>query len=136
MDIIELRELCLSFPHTTEEFPFDETTLVFKVFNKMFCCTDIMPFEWIAVKCDPDRAIELREKYPEITTAHHFNKKHWNGIDMHGSPDGQIHRGTDRTLIPGGHQETSQKFCKRKFPGILTYRVKPEEIKTDNLSCP
>ena len=49
MDIVELRELCLSFPHTTEEFPFDETTLVFKVFNKMFCCTDIMPFEWIAV---------------------------------------------------------------------------------------
>lgn len=61
MDIVELRELCLSFPHTTEEFPFDETTLVFKVFNKMFCCTDIMPFEWIAVKCDPDWAIELRE---------------------------------------------------------------------------
>ena len=42
MDIVELRELCLSFPHTTEEFPFDETTLVFKVFNKMFCCTDII----------------------------------------------------------------------------------------------
>ena len=59
MDIVELRELCLSFPHTTEEFPFDETTLVFKVFNKMFCCTDIMPFEWIAVKCDPNWAIEL-----------------------------------------------------------------------------
>ena len=70
MDIVELRELCLSFPHTTEEFPFDETTLVFKVFNKMFCCTDIMPFEWIAVKCDPDWAIELREKYPEITSAY------------------------------------------------------------------
>ena len=88
MDIVELRELCLSFPHTTEEFPFDETTLVFKVFNKMFCCTDIMPFEWIAVKCDPNWAIELREKYTEITPAYHFNKKHWNGINMHGSlPD-------------------------------------------------
>lgn len=85
MDIVELRELCLSFPHTTEEFPFDETTLVFNVFNKMFCCTDIMPFEWIAVKCDPDWAIELREKYPEITSAYHFNKKYWNGINMHGT---------------------------------------------------
>ena len=85
MDIVELRELCLSFPHTTEEFPFDETTLVFKVFNKMFCCTDIMPFEWIAVKCNPDWAIELREKHPEITSAYHFNKKYWNGINMHGT---------------------------------------------------
>lgn len=45
MNIEEFREICLSFPHTTEEFPFDETTLVFKVFNKMFACTDILPFE-------------------------------------------------------------------------------------------
>ena len=44
-----------------------------------------MPFEWIAVKCDPDLAIELREKYTEITPAYHFNKKHWNGINMHGT---------------------------------------------------
>ena len=91
MDIVELRELCLSFPHTTEEFPFDETTLVFKVFNKMFCCTDIMPFEWIAVKCDPNWAIELREKYTEITPAYHFNKTHWNGIRTAGDlPDAFI----------------------------------------------
>ena len=61
------------FSHTTEEFPFDETTLVFKVFNKMFCCTDIMPFEWIAVKCDPNWAIEygkntLKSPRPTIST--------------------------------------------------------------------
>ena len=108
MDIVELRELCLSFPHTTEEFPFDETTLVFKVFNKMFCCTDIMPFEWIAVKCDPDWAIELREKYPEITSAYHFNKKYWNSVRF------------IEELIEHSYREVIQKlpksFVKENFP--------------------
>ena len=118
MDIVELRELCLSFPHTTEEFPFDETTLVFKVFNKMFCCTDIMPFEWIAVKCDPNGAIELREKYTEITPAYHFNKKHWNGINMHGSlPDKFIEE-----LVEHSYREVIKKLQKSLkkeiFPGF------------------
>ena len=116
MDIVELRELCLSFPHTTEEFPFDETTLVFKVFNKMFCCTDIMPFEWIALKCDPDLAIELREKYTEITPAYHFNKKHWNGINMHGTLSDKF----IEELIEHSYREVIQKlpksFVKENFP--------------------
>ena len=85
MNIEEFREVCLSFPHTTEEFPFDETTLVFKVFNKMFACTDILPFECIALKCHPEKAIILREEYNEIVPGYHFNKKHWNTIYMHGS---------------------------------------------------
>ena len=116
MDILELREYCLSFPHTTEEFPFDETTLVFKVFNKMFCCTDIMPFEWIAVKCDPSWALELREKYPEITPAFHFNKKYWNGIDMHGTlPDkfiGELIEHSFREVV----KKFPQRFIKENFP--------------------
>ena len=85
MNIEEFREICLSFPHTTEEFPFDETTLVFKVFNKMFACTDILPFEWIALKCQPEKAIMLREEYSEIVPGYLFNKKHWNTVYIHGS---------------------------------------------------
>ena len=116
MNIEEFRELCLSFPHTTEEFPFDETTLVFKVFNKMFTYADIMPFETIALKCDPDRAIELREKYPEITPAYHSNKKHWNGVYMHGSLSDKF----IEELVEHSYREVIKKlpknFVQKNFP--------------------
>ena len=81
MDILELRRYCLSLPLAEECTPFDETTLVFKIGGKMFCYTDMVEFRWIAVKCDPDRAVLLRERYPELVTpAFHSNKRHWNGI--------------------------------------------------------
>lgn len=80
MDILELRRYCLSLPLAEECTPFDETTLVFKIGGKMFCYTDMVEFRWIAVKCDPDRAVLLRERYPELVTpAFHSNKRHWNG---------------------------------------------------------
>ena len=60
MDILELRRYCLSLPLAEECTPFDETTLVFKIGGKMFCYTDMVEFRWIAVKCDPDRAVLLR----------------------------------------------------------------------------
>ena len=89
MDILELRRYCLSLPLAEECTPFDETTLVFKIGGKMFCYTDMVEFRWIAVKCDPDRAVLLRERYPELVTpAFHSNKRHWNGIRTDGDlPD-------------------------------------------------
>ena len=89
MDILEFRRYCLSLPLAEECTPFDETTLVFKVGGKMFCYTDMVQFEWIAVKCDPDEAILLRERYPEeVQPAYHSNKRHWNGIRTDGDlPD-------------------------------------------------
>ncbi len=85
MDIIEFREYCLSLPLVEESTPFDETTLVFKVGGKMFCYTDMVDFKWIAVKCDPDRAVVLREEYPGmVEPAFHGNKRHWNGIRVDG----------------------------------------------------
>ncbi|BCI64668.1 MmcQ/YjbR family DNA-binding protein [Coprobacter secundus] len=82
MDIESLREYCLSFPQTSECFPFDETTLVFKVAGKMFLYTDISNSTetWANVKCDPELAIELREKYPTVLPGYHANKKYWNTI--------------------------------------------------------
>lgn len=80
MDILTFRDYCLSLPMTEECTPFDETTLVMKVGGKMYTYTDMVEFEWIAVKCDPDEAIALRERYPEVTPAFHSNKKHWNGV--------------------------------------------------------
>ena len=81
MDIENFRDYCLSLPCVEETMPFDETTLVYKVGGKMFCYTDMVNFTWIAVKCDPVEAIELRERYPDLVTpAYYGNKTHWNGL--------------------------------------------------------
>lgn len=83
MNLDALRELCLSLPETEEKLPFDENTLVFYVSGKMFCATDIDNFESINLKCDPLRAIELREEFPgTVLPGYHMNKKHWNTIRM------------------------------------------------------
>lgn len=80
-----LREYCLSLPATTEEFPFGESTLVFKVKGKMFALTDVDSFASINLKCDPERAVELREQYDSILPGYHMNKKHWNTVLLDGS---------------------------------------------------
>ena len=82
MNIEILRQYCLTKPFTTEEFPFDDVNLVFKVMNKMFLLLPLDNPDSISVKCDPDYAIELREKYSGIEGAYHFNKKYWNSISL------------------------------------------------------
>lgn len=79
-----LREYCLSKKFATEDFPFDEVTLVIKVGGKMFALIPLDGEPRIALKCDPERAIELREQYPAVQPAHHFNKRHWNQVLMNG----------------------------------------------------
>ena len=77
MDIEQIRAYCLSKPHATEDFPFDETTLVFRVMNKIFASIGLDNVDWFCLKCDPEYAIELREHYTGITGAWHWNKKYW-----------------------------------------------------------
>ncbi len=84
MDILEFREYCLSLPAATECTPFDEDTLVFKVMGKMFVYAGMEGFSRFNVKCDPDLAVELRGRYPEITPGFHSNKLHWNTIRVDG----------------------------------------------------
>lgn len=74
----------MALPGVTEEFPFDENTLVFKVMGKMFALTDVDDFVSINLKCDPVRALELRAAYEEIKPGWHMNKKHWNTVSMKG----------------------------------------------------
>ena len=91
MNIEEYRDFCLSFPATTEELPFDEKTLVFKVLGKMFALTDMDKFTSVNLKCDPEKAVELREKYTCVQSGYHMNKKHWNTIIMDGEmPDKEL----------------------------------------------
>lgn len=85
MNIEEFREYCLQKPLVTEEFPFDESTLVFKVAGKMFALTDLEGDFTINLKCEPELAMELREKYMCVLPGFHMNKKHWNTIVVDGS---------------------------------------------------
>lgn len=86
MHIEEFRMYCLGKARVTEEFPFDETTLVFKVMGKMFALTGLESPEFkVNLKCDPDRSIELREEYEGIIAGFHMNKKHWNTVTPEGS---------------------------------------------------
>ena len=85
MNIESYREYCLSKRGVTEDFPFDNETLVFKVGGKMFALTGIEQFKSINLKCDPERAVELREEYRGILPGYHMNKKHWNTVMMDGS---------------------------------------------------
>jgi predicted DNA-binding protein (MmcQ/YjbR family) len=92
MNIGELRNYCLNMKGVTEDFPFDENTLVFKVGGKMFILTGLDGEFSINVKCDPENAIDLREKYLCVLPGYHMNKKHWNTVIIDGTlPDKLIY---------------------------------------------
>lgn len=85
MNIEELRDYCLLKPGATEGFPFGEDTLVFKVGGKLFLLTGLQEGDRFNVKCDPELAVELRERYTEVQPGYHMNKKMWNTVFMNGS---------------------------------------------------
>ena len=85
MNIEEYRNYCLQKPGTTEEFPFDNETLVFKVGGKMYALCDIDNFDSINLKCNPELAEQLREKYDAVRPGYHMNKKHWNTVILDGT---------------------------------------------------
>jgi predicted DNA-binding protein (MmcQ/YjbR family) len=82
MNIEALREYCLQQPGSVEDFPFGESTLVFKVGGKIFLICGLDENDRFNAKCDPERAIELRERYSEVVPGYHMNKKHWNTVYM------------------------------------------------------
>jgi len=83
VNIEEFREHCLAFPGTEESFPFDETTLVFKVMGKMFALNALNADPpRVNLKADPEWSEELRESHHQITPGFHMNKKHWNTVHI------------------------------------------------------
>ena len=114
MNIEEIREYCLSLPLVTEDFPFDETTLVFRTMGKIFAMIDLENTEWFVLKCEPEFALELREHYSDISGAWHMNKKYWNQLNLFGSlPDSLV-----QGLIRHSYSEVVKKM--------------PRKIKTEN----
>lgn len=91
MDATQLREHCLTFPGSTETFPFGGETSVFKVAGKMFALSRLArePLE-ISLKCEPPLAEQLREAHPAVRPGYHLNKRHWNTVAVDGSLDDQL----------------------------------------------
>ena len=115
MNIEELREYCLSKKGATECFPFDEVTLVFKVGGKMFALTNLDGELSINLKCDPEKAIELREKYPAVKPGYHMNKKLWNTVEMNNS----IRDNLIKEWIDESYQLVFEGLTKKKKEQIL-----------------
>ena len=91
MNIETLREYCLTKNNVTESFPFDEVTLVFKVDGKMFVLVNLEGELSLNLKCDPELALELRERYQAVTPGYHMNKKYWNTVSLDGTiPDNLV----------------------------------------------
>jgi len=91
MNLEILRDFCLGLPGVTEELPFGPDTLVFKVMGKVFLLSPIDgTTPQFNVKCDPEKAEELREKYADVLPGYHMNKKHWNTVYMTGSISSEL----------------------------------------------
>jgi predicted DNA-binding protein (MmcQ/YjbR family) len=106
MDIVTLREYCISKKEATESFPFGEDTLVFKAAGKIFALVNLDGDLSINLKCDPALALELRERHSSVIPGYHMNKKHWNTIFLDGSvPDKDVLSWIDHSydLITGKH---------------------------------
>jgi predicted DNA-binding protein (MmcQ/YjbR family) len=116
VNIESFRALCLSKAGVSEEFPFGEDVLVFKVKGKVFALTSLQTFGSINLKCDPEIAIELRERYEAVLPGYHMNKKHWNTILMDGSlPDKLVQQWVDDSynLVVKNLKRTGQSKLKR-----------------------
>ena len=99
MDLAQVREYCLSKSCATESTPFGPDVLVFKVSGKMFALAalDEMPTR-VNLKCDPDLALELRDRYEQVTPGYHMNKKHWNTIEIEGAiPELEVRKMIDHS---------------------------------------
>lgn len=103
-----VRNTCISLPLVTEGFPFDQNTLVWKVAGKMFCLCDIENFVSVNLKCDPEKAIELREQFTQVVPGWHMNKTMWNTVYFEGLSEKMIVE-----LILHSYDEVVRKLPKK-----------------------
>src|SRR5256884_9554325 len=110
MDLEQFREYCLAKPPGTEGTPFGETVLVFKIAGKIFALAalDEIPAT-VNLKCDPDLALELRDRYEQVRPGYHMNKKHWNTVELDsGIPDVEL-----RKMIDHSYELVAQKLPRK-----------------------
>ena len=109
MDIERFRMLCLSLPQATEDMPFDDTVVVFRLKGKIFGCIALDTPELAVLKCDPERAEELREHHSAVEGAYHWNKKYWNQIRFNEDVDDKMFV----ALIAHAYNEVNRKLPKK-----------------------
>jgi predicted DNA-binding protein (MmcQ/YjbR family) len=99
MDLAKFREYCLSKPEVTEDTPFGPDTLVFRIGGKIFALASLDEVPASAnLKCDPDFALELRDRYEQVRPGYHMNKKHWNTIAIEaGIPEAELRKMIDHS---------------------------------------
>jgi len=98
MDIVTIRDYCISKQDVTESLPFGDDTLVFKKGGRIFALLNLEGDLTLNLKCDPVYALELREKHPAVIPGYHMNKKHWNTVIIDGSvPDKEIYSWIDHS---------------------------------------
>ena len=117
MDLAQFRKYCLSKARATESVPFGPDVLVFKVSGKMFALValDEVPTT-VNLKCDPDLALELRDRYEQVTPGYHMNKKHWNSVGIEsGIPDPELRKMIDHSydLVINGLPKPRAKVAAR-----------------------
>lgn len=112
LSFADFHDFCVALPGAFLCFPFDAGTAVFKVGEKMFALAPTEPFDRINLKCDPDKALELRAAHPEVLPGWHMNKKHWNTILL----EGRLSRAQvlgwiqdSYNLVAAGQQRTSRR---------------------------
>ena len=118
MDLAEFREYCLSKPGTAEGTPFGPDVIVFKVAGKMFALAafDEVPTT-VNLKCDPDLALDLRDRYEQVRPGYHMNKKHWNTVEIEsGVPIAELRRMIDHSyeLVVKGLPQTARPDQRRQ----------------------
>ena len=110
MNIESLREYCLSKPGAEETLPFGPDNLVYKIKGKIFLITGLDSAQLrFNVKCDPEKAIELRDRYDAVQPGYHMNKKHWNTVIV----DGSIPMGLLKEMIDDSYNLVTQSLPKK-----------------------
>ncbi|MCU0430367.1 MAG: MmcQ/YjbR family DNA-binding protein [Cytophagaceae bacterium] len=115
MNIEDFRSYCLAKKGTSEDFPFDERILVFKVADKIFALTDVDDFVSINLKCDPEKALELRDRYHGIQPGYHMNKKHWNTVSLESDVPAKL----IKELIDHSYEQVLLGLSKKVRDGLL-----------------
>ena len=120
MDIVDLREYLLSLPLVEECQPFGDDAVVYKVGGRMFACYVLEHTTRIAVKCQPDRAIVLRDEYlSAITPAWHFNKRHWNDIYFEQLPRAIVEREIRHSYLTVIRENVTPKALREEILAIV-----------------
>jgi predicted DNA-binding protein (MmcQ/YjbR family) len=118
MDLESFREYCLSKPGATEDTPFGEDVLVFKVGGKMFALAPLNGVPATAnLKCDPDLALELRDRYEQVRGGYHMNKKHWNTVEIESAiPEMELRKMIDHSyeLVVEGLPNAKRKLLQMR----------------------